>query len=93
MCLKQIVFISEHNSIMVTVISARFIIPITSTLSTNSIVVFERIAAEGAISDADLRLLVEQIEISKKNGKLDVYVTLNRDFRQRYEKTFLGALI
>ena len=58
----------------------------------NSIEVLERIATEGAISDADLRLLIEKIEIGEKDGKLDVTVIFNGKFRQHIDFYNEGTL-
>ena len=39
------------------------------------------IIADGAISDTHLRMLVDEIVIYEKNGKLDIQITLNGEFR------------
>ncbi len=52
----------------------------------SSIEVFDRIAAEGKISDTDLRLLIEKIIIAEdKNGKLDIEVRINGNFRRHID--------
>ena len=51
----------------------------------NSTEVLERIAAEGAISDADLRLLIDKIVVGEKDGKLDITVIFNGKFRQHID--------
>lgn len=51
----------------------------------NSIQVLQQIAENGKISDSDLRLLVEQIIISEKDGKLDVEVRMNGNFRKHID--------
>ncbi len=37
---------------------------------------------EGTISDSDLRMLIDKIEISEKDGKLDINITLNGRFKE-----------
>jgi hypothetical protein len=39
------------------------------------------IIADGAISDTHLRMLVDEIVIYEKNGKLDIQITPNGEFR------------
>ena len=51
----------------------------------SSIEALEQIAKDGTISDSDLRLLVEKIEISEKDGKLNITVILNGNFRQHID--------
>ena len=40
----------------------------------------EHIIREGAVSDANLRLLVDRIEIGEQNDKLDIKTILNANF-------------
>ena len=58
----------------------------------NSVEVLERIAAEGAVSDSDLRLLIDKIEIGEKDGKLDITVIFNGKFRQHIDLYNNGEL-
>jgi DNA invertase Pin-like site-specific DNA recombinase len=46
----------------------------------SSVEVIDKIIEEDAISDSDLRLLIDNIEISERNGKLDIRVTMNGKF-------------
>ena len=46
-----------------------------------SVELLEGIIADGAISDTHLRMLVDGIVIYEKNGKLDIQITLNGEFR------------
>ena len=46
-----------------------------------SVELLDGIIADGAISDTHLRMLVDEIVIHEKNGKLDVQITLNGEFR------------
>ncbi len=48
----------------------------------NSIEIFNKIIDEGTISDSDLRMLVDKIEIYKQNGKLDINIILNGKFKE-----------
>lgn len=48
----------------------------------NSMEIFDKIIADGAISDSDLRMLIDKIEISEKNGKLDIHIILNGKFKE-----------
>lgn len=48
----------------------------------SSIEIFNKIIDEGTISDSDLRMLIDKIEISEKDGKLDISITLNGKFRE-----------
>ncbi len=48
----------------------------------NSIEIFTKIIGEGAISDSDLRMLIDKIEISEHNGKLDIIIILNGKFKE-----------
>lgn len=47
-----------------------------------SIKIFDKIIADGAISDSDLRMLIDNIEISENNGKLDINIILNGKFKE-----------
>ena len=44
--------------------------------------IFDKIIADGAVSDSDLRMLIDKIQISEKNGKLDIHIVLNGKFRE-----------
>lgn len=46
-----------------------------------SVELLDGIIADGAISDTHLRMLVDEIVIHEKNGKLDIQITLNGEFR------------
>ena len=46
-----------------------------------SVELLDGIIADGAISDTHLRMLVDEIVIYGKNGKLDIQITLNGEFR------------
>ena len=46
-----------------------------------SVELLDGIIADGAISDTHLRMLVDEIVIYEKNGKLDIQITLNEEFR------------
>lgn len=46
-----------------------------------SVELLDGIIADGAISDTHLRMLVDEIVIYEKNGKLDIQITLNGEFR------------
>lgn len=48
----------------------------------SSIEIFNKIIDEGTISDSDLRMLIDKIEISEQNGKLDISITLNGRFKE-----------
>lgn len=43
----------------------------------NSVEIFNKIIDEGTISDSDLRMLIDKIEISEKGDKLDIKIILN----------------
>lgn len=45
----------------------------------------EQILSEGAISDTNLRMLVDEILVYDKNGKLDITIKLNANFRQHID--------
>ena len=47
----------------------------------SSIEIFNKIIDEGAISDSDLRMLIDKIEISEQDGKLDIKIILNGKFK------------
>ena len=46
-----------------------------------SVELLDGIIADGAISDTHLRMLVDEIVIYEKNGKLEIQITLNGEFR------------
>ena len=46
----------------------------------NSIEIFNKIIDEGTISNSDLRMLIDKIEISENKGKLDISIILNGKF-------------
>lgn len=48
----------------------------------NSMELFNKIIADGAISDSDLRMLIDKIEISENNGKLDINIILIGKFKE-----------
>lgn len=48
----------------------------------SSIEIFNKIIDEGTISDSDLRMLIDKIEISENDNKLDIKITLNGKFRE-----------
>ncbi len=48
----------------------------------NSIEIFNKIIDEGTISDSDLRMLIDKIEISEQDGKLDINIILNGKFKE-----------
>lgn len=48
----------------------------------NSIDIFNKIIDKGTISDSDLRMLIDKIEISEQNGKLDINIILNGKFKE-----------
>ncbi len=48
----------------------------------SSIEIFNKIVDECIISDSDLRMLIDKIEISKKDNKLDIKITLNGKFKE-----------
>ncbi len=48
----------------------------------NSIEIFNKIIDEGTISDSDLRMLIDKIEIYEQNGKLDINIILNGKFKE-----------
>ena len=50
-----------------------------------SVELLDGIIADGAISDTHLRMLVDEIVIYEKNGKLDVQITLNGEFRMHID--------
>ena len=48
----------------------------------NSIEIFIRINDEGTISNSDLRMLIDKIEISENKGRLDINIILNGKFTE-----------
>lgn len=48
----------------------------------NSIEIFNKIIEEGSISDSDLRMLIDKIEIFEKDSKLDINIILNGKFKE-----------
>lgn len=48
----------------------------------SSIEIFNKIIEEGSISDSDLRMLIDKIEISEKDDSLDINITLNGKFKE-----------
>ena len=48
----------------------------------DSVEIIEEIIKEGAISDANLRLLVDKIIITEKNKKLKIKIKLNGKFQR-----------
>lgn len=48
----------------------------------SSIEIFNKIIDEGAISDSDLRMLIDKIEISEQDEKLDIKIILNGKFKE-----------
>ncbi len=48
----------------------------------NSIEIFNKIIDEGTISDSDLRMLIDKIEISEQDSKLDINIILNGKFKE-----------
>lgn len=48
----------------------------------SSIEIFNKIIDEGTISDSDLRMLIDKIEISEAEGKIDIKITLNGKFKE-----------
>ena len=48
----------------------------------SSIDIFNKIIDEGTISDSDLRMLIDKIIISEKDGKLDINIILNGKFKE-----------
>lgn len=48
----------------------------------NSVEIIEEIIKEGAISDTNLRLLVDKIIITEKNQKLKIKINLNAKFQR-----------
>ena len=47
----------------------------------NSIELIDEIIGEGAISDTNLRLLVNKIEIGESDGRLKIKINLNGQFK------------
>ena len=52
----------------------------------DSVDLIERIIREGAVSDANLRLLVDRIEIGEQDGKLDIRIILNANFQKHKDR-------
>ena len=50
-----------------------------------SIELIDNIIADGAISDSHLRMLIEQITVTEKNGKLTVRFMLNGSHRIHFD--------
>lgn len=48
----------------------------------SNIEIFNKIIDDGTISDSDLRMLIDKIEISETDGKLDISITLNGKFKE-----------
>lgn len=48
----------------------------------SSIEIFNKIIDEGTISDSDLRMLIDKIEVSEINDKLDINIILNGKFKE-----------
>lgn len=48
----------------------------------SSIEIFNKIIDEDVISDSDLRMLINKIEISEQNGRLDIKIFLNGKFKE-----------
>lgn len=48
----------------------------------NSIEIFNKIIDKGTISDSDLRMLIDKIEISEKDSKLGINIILNGKFKE-----------
>lgn len=51
----------------------------------NSIEIFNKIIDEGTISDSDLRMLIDKIEISEQDGMLNINITLNGRFQSHID--------
>ena len=49
----------------------------------SSIEIFNKIIDEGTISNSNLRILIDKIEISEKEGKLNINIILNWKFKER----------
>jgi len=45
----------------------------------------EQIVTDGAISDTNLRMLVEEIIITEKDKKLDITIVLKAEFRRHMD--------
>ncbi len=48
----------------------------------NSVEIFNKIIDESTISDSDLRMLIDKIEISEQDGKLNINIILNGKFKE-----------
>ena len=51
----------------------------------NSMEMLDGIITDGALNDAHLRMLVNQITVSEKNGRLSVKIELNGNFRMHLD--------
>ena len=51
----------------------------------SSLELIDNIVAEGAISDTHLRMLIDIITVTEKNGELKISITLNGDFRAHFD--------
>ena len=51
----------------------------------NSMEMLDGIITDGALNDAHLRMLVDQITVSEKNGRLSVKIELNGNFRMHLD--------
>ena len=52
----------------------------------SSIEIFNKIIDEGTMSDSDLRMMIDKIEISETDGKLDIKITFNGKFKEHILK-------
>lgn len=59
----------------------------------NSVKIIEEILKEGAISDANLRLLVDKIIITEKDKKLNIKIKLNAKFQGHKDYYYTNGLI
>ena len=51
----------------------------------SSLELIDNIVSEKAISDTHLRMLIDTITVSEKNGELKISITLNGDFRAHFD--------
>ena len=51
----------------------------------NSMEMLDGIIADGALNDTHLRMLVDKITVSEKNGRLSVKIELNGNFRMHLD--------
>lgn len=56
----------------------------------SSIEIFNKIIDDGTISDSDLRMLIDKIEISETDGNLDISITLNGKFKEHSKEHSLN---